>query len=333
MLASGGRQPPDPYESSAHQGADAPRSPAQLSMPVYLDFVNDRQEIQAAFKQYYEGAEMGEEVEPARMYEIRAELDASGIYTTDDIERFCRVFFKPKARQTAADHREMNAILDPAVDRFRALMDSDENAAELWRGKLVAFRNLYSFLSQVIPYQDSDLEKLYTYLRHLAAKIPRRRSGPQYSFDDDVRLEYYRLQKISEGSISLKDGQADPLDGPREVGSGLVREQPVPLSRLIDVINERFGTDFTDADQLFFDQIVEAALADEGLQQAARANPEDKFALVFNRVLESLFVERMEQNEDIFARFMNDLSFQTLVASWLVGDVYKKLQTTADLPR
>src|SRR5260370_41779440 len=44
-----------------------------------LDFVNHRQEIQAAFKQYYEGAEMGEEVEPARMYEIRAELDASGI--------------------------------------------------------------------------------------------------------------------------------------------------------------------------------------------------------------------------------------------------------------
>jgi len=293
-----------------------------------LDFVNDRQEIQAAFKQYYEGAEMGEEVEPNRMYEIRAELDASGVYTSDEIERFCRVYFKPKTRQSAADHREMNAILDPGVDRFRQLMDSDEDEAELWRGKLTAFRNLYSFLSQVIPYQDSDLEKLYTYLRHLAAKLPKRQSGTQYTFDDDVRLEYYRLQKISEGSISLREGTADPLDGPREVGSGLVREQPVPLSRLIDVINERFGTEFTDADQLFFDQIVEAALADESLRQAANANPEEKFALVFNRVLESLFVERMEQNEDIFARFMNDQGFQKLVATWLVGDVYKKLQAS-----
>jgi type I restriction enzyme R subunit len=292
-----------------------------------LDFVNDRQEIQAAFKQYYEGAEMGEEVEPSRMYELRAELNASGIYTSDEVERFCRVYFKPKARQSAADHRELNAILDPAVDRFRSLMESDENEGELWRGKLTAFRSLYSFLSQVIPYQDSDLEKLYTYLRHLAAKLPRRRTGPQYLFDDDVRLEYYRLQKISEGSISLKDGTAEPLHGPSEVGTGIVREQPVPLSRLIDVINERFGTDFTDADQLFFDQIVEAALADEGLQQAARANPEDKFALVFGRVLESLFVERMEQNEDIFARFMNDQSFQRVVASWLVSEVYNRLQT------
>lgn len=291
-----------------------------------LDFVNDREEIQAAFKQFYEGAEMGEQVEPARMYEIRAELDASGIYLSAEVERFCAVYFKPRARQSSADHRDMNSALDPAIDRFRKLQEADDEAAELWRGKLSAFRNLYSFLSQVIPYQDSDLERLYTFLRHLAAKLPKRQSGPQYTFDDDVRLEYYRLQKISEGSISLKDGQAEPLDGPKEVGSGVKREKPVPLSTLIEVINDRFGTDFTDADQLFFDQIVEAAVADESLQQAAQANPEDKFALVFGRVLESLFVERMEQNEDIFARFMNDQSFQKLVASWLVGEVYKKLQ-------
>ena len=51
------------------------------------------------------------------------------------------------------------------------------------------------------------------------------------------------------------------------------------FSRLIDVINERFGTDFTEADQLFFDQIIEAALTDEALQQAAKVNPVDKFSL------------------------------------------------------
>jgi type I restriction enzyme R subunit len=291
-----------------------------------LDFVNDRIEIQTAFKQFYEGAEMGDQVEPARMYEIRAELDGSGIYLGGEVERFCAVYFKPKARQSSADHREMNAALDPAKDRFQKLQESDEEAAELWRGKLTAFRNLYSFLSQIIPYQDSDLERLYTFLRHLAAKLPRRASGPQYTFDDDVRLEYYRLQKISEGSISLNEGQAEPLHGPKEVGTGVKREQPVPLSKLIDVINERFGTDFTDADQYFFDQLVEAAVEDETLQQAAAVNPEDKFSLVFNRVLESLFVDRMEQNEDIFARFMNDDAFQKTVTAWMVGEVYSRLK-------
>jgi SOS-response transcriptional repressor LexA len=261
------------------------------------------------------------------MYAIKGELDASGIYLDEEIERFCAVYFKPKQRQSAMDHQTMNAALDPAVSRFKVRQKDNEEEAELWRGKVQAFLNLYGFLSQIIPYQDSDLERLYVFLRHLAAKLPRRKSGPAYQFDDDVRLDYYRLQKISEGSISLKDGEARRLDGPTEVGSGLVRPQPVPLSQLIDVVNERFGTDFNQADQLFFDQIVEAAMADDGLRQAAAVNPGDKFELVFKNLLETLFVERMDQNEEIFVRFMNDLPFQKIVTAWMASEAYRRLRS------
>jgi type I restriction enzyme R subunit len=290
-----------------------------------LDFVNDRKDIQEAFKQFFDGAIMGEQVDPQRMYEIKIELDEAGIYLTEEVQRFCEIYFKPKERQSVNDHKIINAALDPAVDRFKALQDANEDEAELWRGKLEAFRNLYAFLSQIIPYQDSDLERLYTFLRHLSAKLPRRRSGPSYEFDDEVRLEYYRLQKISEGSISLNEGTARPLDGPSEVGSGALHEQPVALSRLIDLVNERFGTDFNQADQLFFDQIVEAAAKDSVLQQAAKVNPEDKFALVFNSMLETLFIERMEQNEEVFARYMNDPAFQKVITTWMSDEVYRRL--------
>ena len=292
-----------------------------------LDFVNDREEIREAFKVYYEGAEMGEEVDPGRMYAVKGELDASGIYLDEEVERFCAVYFKPRPRQSPRDHREMNAALDPAVARFTALQKDEEDEAELWRGKVQAFRNLYGFLSQVIPYQDSDLERLYVFLRHLAAKLPRRRSGEAYQFDDEVRLEYYRLQKISEGSVSLAEGDAHVLDGPTEVGSGAVHEESVPLSQLIDVVNERFGTDFNQADQLFFDQIVEAAMSDDGLRQAAAVNPEDKFLLVFRNLLEGIFVERMDQNEEIFVRYMNDASFRQTVSGWMVSEAYRRLRT------
>lgn len=291
-----------------------------------LDFVNDRDEIRAAFKAYYEGAEMGDEVDPARMYQLKGELDESGIYLAEEVERFCMVYFKPKLRQSAADHQAMNATLDPAVSRFKAWRDRDEAEAELWRGKVVALRNLYAFLSQVIPYQDTDLERLYVFLRHLAAKLPRRSGGPGYQFDEDVQLDYYRLQKLSEGSISLREGEAPRLDGPSEVGSGLVRDAPITLSRLIDIVNERFGTDFNQADQLFFDQVVEAAIASDTMKQAAAVNPADKFELVFRNLLETLFVERMDQNEGIFVRFMNDPAFQKVVTTWLAGEAYKRLR-------
>ena len=294
-----------------------------------LDFANDREEIREAFKAYYEGAEMGEEVDPDRMYAIKGELDAAGIYFGEEVEQFCAVYFKPKLRQSAIDHKAMNAALDPAVSRFAALQRDKEEDAELLRGKMQAFRSLYGFLSQIIPYQDSDLERLYVFLRHLSAKLPRRRRGPAYRFDDDVRLEYYRLQKIAEGSIPLHDGEAPALDGPSEVGSGLVREQEVPLSQLIDIVNERFGTDFNQADQLFFDQIVEAAITDESLRHAADVNPENRFALVFDNLLRQLFIERMDQNEEIFVRYMNDERFRQTVSEWMASEAYRRLRSVA----
>jgi len=290
-----------------------------------LDFVNEAGEIQEAFRQYYEGSVMGEAVDPDRMYEVKAELDASGIYLQEEVDEFSRVFFAPKRKQSPSDHRAMNALLDKAVARFQQLQQDAEEEAEDWRGKAQAFRNLYGFLSQVIPYQDSDLEKLYTYLRHLALKLPKRKRGPGYQFDEEVELEYYRLQKISEGSISLNEGYAKPLDGPREVGSGMVREETVPLSRLIDIINERFGAELTEADQLFFDQIAEAAMQDESLRRAADANPLDKFQLLFQQALESLFIERMELNEELFSEYMGNQEMQNLVAKMLGEQVYRAL--------
>ncbi|MER2603885.1 MAG: type I restriction endonuclease subunit R, partial [Candidatus Competibacter phosphatis] len=114
-------------------------------------------------------------------------------------------------------------------------------------------------------------------------------------------------------------------DGPREVGSGIVREEHVSLSRLIDLINQRFGGALNEADQLFFDQIAEAASQNESLQKAAEVNSLDKFHLVFRQVLESLFIERMELNEGLFTDYMGKPDVQALVSQWLGSQVYNRL--------
>lgn len=291
-----------------------------------LDFVNKPEEIQEAFKQYFDGAVMGEEVDPDRLYELQTELDASGIYLQTEVTEFARIFFAPKRRQSPGDHKAMNAVLDQARARFIQLQTQEAEEAENWRGKVQAFSNLYGFLSQVIPYQDSDLEKLYTYLRHLALKLPKRSQGKSYQFDDEIDLNYYRLQKISEGSISLAEAQAKPLDGPHEVGTGVSRPEQLPLSRLIDLINERFGGELNDADQLFFDQIAEAASQNSELEQAAKVNSLGKFRLVFNQALDALFIERMELNEEIFADYMGRPELRDLISNALGEQVYKRFR-------
>src|SRR5262249_39465197 len=129
---------------------------------------------------------------------------------------------------------------------------------------------------------------------------------------------------------SLDGGVARRLDGPNEVGTGMVRERPVPLSQLIDIVNERFGTDFNQADQLFFDQVVAVAVLDDAMRRAAAVNPESKFELAFKNLLHQLFVERMDQNEEIFVRFMNDPAFQKIVTAWMASEAYRRLRMNRD---
>ncbi len=288
-----------------------------------LDFVNNADDIQNAFKPYYEQTIIGEQADSRQLYELQGKLEAMQVFYRDDVDGFCKVFFKPKAAQSPSDHAMMNSFLDPAVGRFQQMAEEDQDE---FRGLLNTFRNLYGFLAQVIPFQDSDLEKLYSYARFLASKLPPRSSSEKYVFDDEVALKFYRLQKISEGSIRLDQGENVPVAGPTAVGTGKAKDSQVELSRLIDAINERFGTDFNQADELFFHQLREEAVADENLRQAATANTLDNFRYVFVKALEGLFIDRMEQNEEIFAKYMNDGDFRNVVSEHLLKQVYEQIR-------
>src|SRR5660398_155881 len=310
---------PDGEDTEAGTNIDGPGKDGTFA----LDFVNDPHAIPAAFQPDYEPTLIGEQADPKQLYELHAKLAAQQVYHKAEVEEFCKIFYKPKRNQTAADHARMNACIDPAVGRFTEL---EEEEREEFRKTLTAFRSLYSFLSQVIPFQDTDLEKLYSYIRFLLTKLPRAGYGPVYHFSDDVSLKYYRLQKIGEGSIDLEPGKTEPVDGPTAVGTKAAHPDDIELSRLIDILNERFGTEFKPGDELFFESIREDAVADSNLRQAAMANTMENFGYVFHKALEGLFIDRMDQNEEITARYMNEEQFRKAVGQHLLKDVYEQVR-------
>jgi len=141
-----------------------------------------------------------------------------------------------------------------------------------------------------------------------------------------VQLKYYRLQQIGEGSIELNVGEDEPTYGPTDRGTGTVHPEMVELSRVIDLLNERFGTQFTPADELLFEQIQAEAVADPDLRQSATVNTLDNFRHVFDPALEGIFVDRMDDNADIFARFMNETDFRQIVQETLRRRVYDEIR-------
>lgn len=287
-----------------------------------LDFVNEPEDIYTAFRPYYETTDKGEDTDPQQLNTLAHTLAGWKIYTEAEVSAWCEIWFRNRLNPTGGEHKKLNGLLDVVIERFKKLEEEDQN---LFKGQLVSFRNLYGFVSQIIPYQDSDLEKLYTYARFLLTKLPYAVDARKVQVDDEVELKYYRLQKISEGAIDLRVGEPEPLYGPTDVGTGQADED-VQLSTLVGKLNERFGTEFTPADQLFFDQVRETAVANEQLRQAVMANSIENFEPVFNRQLENLFIERMEGNEEIFVRLMNDEAFRNVAASHLMRAVYQQIR-------
>ncbi len=289
-----------------------------------LDFVNSAEEIQAAFQPYYEQTVLGERAEIGHLHTLQARLTGYQVFFPDEVEAFAKVFYAPKEKQTAADQARLYALLGPPVRQFTAL---DEETQEEFRGVLSAYRNLYGFLSQILPFCDPDLEMLYTFVRFLIAKLPRRPDGPTYWFDEEVALQFYRLQKTSEGPIPLETGGDYVIDGPTGVGTGYVAENPIELSRLIKILNERFGTDFTEDDQLFFDEIRETAVHDPHLRRAAKVNSIENFELVFAERLREIFSRQMDRNERIAGRFFSEAAFRDAVSKFLLKRVYEEIRT------
>ena len=288
-----------------------------------LDFANEEDDIYKAFKPYYEATPIGENADPHRLSELQHKLLEWAIFAPDDVNAFAEVWYRRKRDHSATDHRVMNSVLDSVVQRF---LDREEAEQEEFRGQLTAYRNLYAFLSQIIPYQDSDLEKLYTFVRNLISKLPPPGDGHAFALDDEIALRFFRLQQMTEGSINLSNGETDPLKGPTDVGTARSPDEDVALSSLVEKLNERFGTDFTEADQLFFDQIRVSAEQDDKIVEAARANNLTNFSSYLERMLDELFIDRMEGNEEIFSRVMTDKQFRAAAHEHLANEIFRHVQ-------
>lgn len=293
-----------------------------------LDFRNEEADIYQAFKPYYETTPVGENADPQKLNELHHKLLQFAIFTPQDVLEFAGVWFKSRRDSSGQDHRIMNAILDRSVQCFK---EREEKVQEEFRGLLTAFRNLYGFLSQILPYFDEELEQLYAFVRNFGPKLPQPGDGSRFTLDDDVALKYFRLQQVSDGTIDLSKGEAEPLKGPTDVGTAREKDTEVALSTLVNQLNERFGTDFTEADQLFFDQVRASAERNEKVVEAAKANNLSNFSAYFGRILDDLFIQRMEGNDEIFQRVMTDKQFRSVAQEHLAEEVFRRVHQESSL--
>jgi type I restriction enzyme, R subunit len=319
-----------------------------------LDFVNDPDEVLESFLKYHKTAALSDVSDPNQVHLLFDKLGAEGIYQWSEVEQFATVFFNKKKGDQA-----LSSICKPALDRWRAryrqavadlkhatdlfqrtkktgdavLManaESEQREAkgrkdvlELFKKDLGTFTRFYEFMSQIVDYDDKDLEKLNLYGRHLAPLL-RDEAGPEEGADlSGVELTHYRLQKQREQDLRLHEAPGDATLAPgTEFGSGRGRDKKLePLSQIIARMNDLFAAEnLSDADLLSYASTIAGKIQENaGVMAQVRNNSAEQAMLGdFPKAVEEAVLGSGDAHHELMTQFLASKPLQNGFARLLL---------------
>ncbi len=326
------------YVDKKLQGVDCVQTLSRLNRTFpgketfILDFFNDPQDILDAFLPYYNKAELADVSDPQTVYDVQKTLDAEGIYHWEEVRSFALAFFDPKAPAS-----KLSFYCQPAKDRFKLRYREAQEAAQrareakrtadtngdsiglkraehdlkvageqidqldLFKKNLMSFVRLYEFLSQIVEYDDRELEQLCVYARHLYPLLRVDRLETEDVDVAELQLTHYRLTKHDEAALRLGDDHDPyPLQPGSAIGTGKAHEpEKKRLAEIIQALNEIFGAEVGDNDQLQFAKTIAERISrqDDVMAQVQNHTPETVMHGIFPQRVTDTVLDNMQDQE------------------------------------
>ncbi|MFA5853791.1 MAG: type I restriction endonuclease [Patescibacteria group bacterium] len=258
-----------------------------------LDFVNDTDDILESFKPYYVATVLSKGTDPNVLHDLERDVRAFKLFSAEEVTDFSdklMIGSKPDI---------LNAILDVVVRRWVDLRD--DKVQEEFRTKCRDYARKYAFISQIVPFENTDLERLFIFTRNLARKLPTKYEPLPYEVLESINMESFKIDKTGETRIDLS-GRGSEL---QPMGSGVRVQKPDDrdiLSRIVDDINERFGTDFTMEDQVIIKGLAESLASNKSLEGSIRSNPRDAAKIKFEKVYDDERIKLVSKHVDFYKK-------------------------------
>ncbi|MCL2061155.1 MAG: type I restriction endonuclease [Firmicutes bacterium] len=281
-----------------------------------LDFVNKAEDIQTAFQDYYQATVLTEGFDVNNIYDIYSRLEAYQIVDKKDIDGFATAYYS-----NTEDMSKLSGFLYKAKEKYIQLEKADKLE---FKNIMQAFLRNYNFVVQVARMNDKELQSAFVYYKYLNQFLPKEHTKT-IDVKDLVELEFFKVEKKFEGSISLvkEQGEIDPPTG--YIGKK-GEEIKVKLSEIITKINQKYQTKFTNMDKVF-EQIEKDYLDDDRMRAFAQNNEEKDFKKVYDKEFENKAINRYEQNSDLFKILFTDEEFMDDVKTALFKAIYEKLRS------
>ncbi len=291
-----------------------------------LDFVNDTEDVLAAFKTYHATAELSATTDPNIVYDLRSKLDAAGHYDDFEIDRVVEVELNPDAKQSDL-LKALEPVADRLLKRYKAAQEALKTAREtkdeakikdaqddlaaliLFKTDMGAFIRLYTFLSQIFDYGSTAIEKRAIFYKRLIPLLEfgREREGIDLS---KVVLTRHKLRNLGKRAMPLYEGDSPKLDPITEAGSGMLHEkEKVYMGEIIEKLNELFGADTTEQDRLVYvNNVIKGKLLESSkLQQQAVNNTKEQFGNSpdLNTELDNAIMDALDAHTSMSTQALN----------------------------
>ena len=278
---------------------------------MVLDFANKTEVIQKSFQPYYETTFLKEATDPHKLYELQDKLSDFQIFEEKDIEHFVKSYKKNVPQS------KLHNILSPLVADYKE--KSKKNQVN-FKKTLKRYQSIYSFLSQLIPFSDVGLEKLFIFNKFLLKKLPTINNPLPFNILQDVDMDSYKIVDKGKRSIVLNpEGELKPITE----GVGEFREDSYQkLSKILTELNDAFGTDFSEDDKVFLGRVKDHLLENKDLINKMENNSKQNVKAVFDRYFNQEMTKLLNSNMKFYKKLVDNDKLRLKLKSSLFNILY-----------
>ncbi len=259
-----------------------------------LDFANTADDIEKAFKPYFESTILGESTDPNKLFDLKDALDNFQVYTEAQVFEFSEKILA----NVPVD--QLHGILGICANLFSTDLSEEQQAD--FRAKVKTYVRLYIFLSQIVPFENPYLERLYIFLNHLQNKL-----GSDTSVDlakgilDHIDMDSYRLQLEAANRIVMEQGdELKPM--PTDMRGSKTETEIDRLSNILQTFNDRYGTRFEDADKVrrMAEDIVSDVAKNKEMLNSLEYSDEQNARITSDKIAQEELLKHVTTNFDFY---------------------------------
>ena len=282
-----------------------------------LDFVNDADDIKDAFQPYYTTTVLSEATDPNILHNLQRDILNFKMFSEAEVESFIDDYFHDVKPAT------LNALLDVMVDRFNHYLAEEK---EDFRDKVKDYVRKYSFIAQLISFEDISLEKLYIFLKMLWRKLPIEKDPLPTEVLESINMESYKIVKTKEAHIKLEneEGLIEPIEGS---GRKNDEDEKDILSKIIKDVNDKFGTSFNSEDRVILNSLSARLLQNAVLSGSIKHNSRDAAKIKFDEIYQEEKIKMLNQHFDLYKKLDASPELNAYVNEKLFDFVHKRMKS------